>query len=197
MTKAELLEWYKSIQLAEMPEYIEASDANWQQLLINGNWENEPYSWTLLFNGGKWKYAETDFDRGYVIDLKIFDTELDATDYAKDSLNKTYLATFGNAKEDMLCRYIQQKYEYSEKRARTMISRMVTHPDVFEEFFNYARIGKFCKEDKSQTEVCGYTAERLVREHGLSPLGAYNYLVYLIEEPEQALKDLNAELPKK
>lgn len=197
MTKFELIEWYKTIPSEKMPQYIDAMDANNAQLLVDGEWKNIVFSWTLFFDGDKWKYAETDSDRGYVFDLRIFDTEFEATDYAKDTLNKKYLATIGNTKEDMLCRYIQQKYKYSEKRARGMISQMVIHPDVFEEFFNYARVGKFCKKDKTQTEICGYTAEILNREFKLSPLGAYNYLVYLIEDPDQAVADLKAGLPRK
>lgn len=43
----------------------------------------------------------------------------------------------------------------------------------------------------------GYTAEFLSKEYNLSPLGAYNYLVYLIEDPERALADLKAGLPTK
>lgn len=35
------------------------------------------------------------------------------------------------------------------------------------------------------------------KEYNLSPLGAYNYLVYLIEDPERALADLKAGLPTK
>lgn len=118
MTKFELIEWYKTIPSEKMPQYIDSMDANNAQLFVDGEWKNIVFSWTLLFDGDKWKYAETDSDRGYVFDLRIFDTEFEATDYAKDTLNKKYLATIGNTKEDMLCRYIQQKYKYSEKRAR-------------------------------------------------------------------------------
>ena len=39
--------------------------------------------------------------------------------------------------------------------------------------------------------------EFLSKEYYLSPLGAYNYLVYLIEDPERALADLKAGLPTK
>ena len=39
-----------------------------------------------------------------------------------------------------------------------MLNQMKLYDDIFEEFFNYARIGKFCKKDKTQTQVCGYTA---------------------------------------
>lgn len=76
-----------------------------------------------------------------------------------------------------------------------MVNQMAKHTDVFEEFFNYARVERFCKKDKSQTQVHGYTSEFLNKEYNLSPLGAYNYLVYLVEDPEHALVDLKAGLP--
>lgn len=195
MTKKELLEWYSSIKSEKMPQYIEIDDANNTQLSVNGEWKNVVFSWALLFDGIKWKYVETDSERGYVFDLKTFDTEFAAVEYAKNILNQKYLATKGNSKEEMLCRFIQQKFGYSEKRANAMVIQMAKHDDIFEEFFNFARVGKFCKKDKSQTKVHGYTAEFLSREYNLSPLGAYNYLVYLMEDPEQAIADLKAGLP--
>lgn len=195
MTKKELLEWYNSIHHEQMPRYTEADDANNSQLLVSGEWKNIVFAWTLFFDGNKWKYAETDSERGYILDVKTFETEFAAVEYAKNILSKIYLSTKDNSKMEMLCRFIQKKFGYSEKRANTMVNQMAKHTDVFEEFFNYARVGKFCKKDKSQTQVHGYTAEFLNKEYNLSPLGAYNYLVYLIEDPERALADLKAGLP--
>ena len=43
----------------------------------------------------------------------------------------------------------------------------------------------------------GYYASKLVEEFPLSQLGAYNYLIYLREDPEHALANLKAGLPKK
>lgn len=116
---------------------------------------------------------------------------------AKARLYRKYLSLQGNLKEDMLCRYIMQKYGYSEKHAKTMVNQMAPHHDIFEEFFHYALTGEFQKEDGTQTVVCGYTAEKLNSDYNLSPLGAYNYLVYLKEEPQRALKDLKDGLPRK
>ena len=38
---------------------------------------------------------------------------------------------------------------------------------------------------------------KLVEDFSLSPLGAYNYLIYLRENPQNALADLKAGLPRK
>ena len=197
MVKAELLKWYASIETDKMPRYIEISDANESQIFLNGCWQNVIYVWSILFDGKNWKYVETDSDKGYVFDFKSFCSENEAVEYAKDILNKKLLASKGNSKFEMLQRYIQQKYGYSDKRASSMLNQMKLYDDIFEEFFNYARIGKFCKKDKTQTQVCGYTAETLHRDYNLLPLGAYNYLVYLKEDPNNALTDLKAGLPRK
>lgn len=190
MVKAELLKWYASIEKDKMPRYIEISDANESQIFFNGCWQNVIYVWSILFDGKNWKYVETDSDRGYVFDLKSFCSENEAVEYAKDILNKKLLASKGNSRFEMLQRYIQQKYGYSDKRASSMLNQMILYDDIFEEFFNYARVGKFCKKDKTQTQVCGYTAETLHCDYNLSPLGAYNYLVYLKEDTNNALTDL-------
>ena len=197
MVKAELLKWYASIETDKMPRYIEISDANESQIFLNGCWQNVIYVWSILFDGKNWKYVETDSDKGYVFDFKSFCSENEAVEYAKDILNKKLLASKGNSKFEMLQRYIQQKYGYSDKRASSMLNQMKLYDDIFEEFFNYARIGKFCKKDKTQTQVCGYTAETLHRDYKLSPLGAYNYLVNLKEDTNNALTDLKAGLPRK
>lgn len=197
MTKKELIKWYSSIYSEKMPRYIEILDANNSQILIDGEWKNVVFVWGVLCVQDKWKYVETDGDRGYVSDLKCFDAEENAIKYAKEILNQKYLALNGNSKEEMLCRFIQQRFWYSEKIAKMMVGKMLPYADIFAEFFNYARVGKYCKKDKSKTEICGYTAERLVAEYNLSALGAYNFLVYLREDHEHALKELKAGLPRK
>ena len=197
MTKKELLKWYASIEKDKMPRYIEISDANESQIFFNECWQNVIYVWSVLFDGKNWKYVETDSDRGYVFDLKSFCSENEAVEYAKDILNKKILASKGNSRFEMLQKYIQQKYGYSDKRARSILNQMILYDDIFEEFFNYARAGKFCKNDNTQTQVCGYTAETLHRDYNLSPLGAYNYLVYLKENHDNALINLEAGLSRK
>ena len=86
MTKKELLEWYYSIPQGALPDYIEADDANVWQLYVDGEWRNRLYVWTLIFDGQKWKYAETDDERGYVCHLKTFETESAAVEYIKKIL---------------------------------------------------------------------------------------------------------------
>ena len=56
------------------------------------------YAWGLCNVNVTWKYVETDSERGYVMDYREFATESEATDYARDILNKKYLAEKSKAK---------------------------------------------------------------------------------------------------
>ena len=100
MTKQELLAWYENLEPVwpPMPPCIEAEDANNVQVRINGEWGNRPYCWALVYAGGKWKYAETDNDRGYVFDFRVFDTEEAAAGYAKKILDLKHRAILGEMK---------------------------------------------------------------------------------------------------
>ena len=201
MTKKELLEWYYSIPQGALPDYIEADDANVWQLYVDGEWRNRLYVWTLIFDGQKWKYAETDDERGYVCHLKTFETESAAVEYIKKDFRITYLGTRCKSEigaiQELLYRFVQKEFGYPEERAVAIVDQIAKHTDVLKEFFNYAWMGDFCNEDKPKNQVCRYTAEILTKEYNLSPLEAYSYLVYFIEDPERAEADLKAGLPPK
>lgn len=145
----------------------------------------------------KFVYFETDNERGYVSNSRSFSDEESAMQYAYDVLKIINGSLNSSSLKDMAVRYIVNNYKYSEKRAEKMVMQMASHIDIFEEFSNYMRIGKFRKKDRSQTQIEGYTAERLCNEFNLSPLWAYNYLVYLREDSKNALADLKAGLPRK
>jgi len=201
MTKKELLEWYYSIPQGALPTYREADDVNINQLCLNGEWQNDLYVWTLCFDGQKWKYAETDDERGYVCYLETFETESAAVEYIKNSFRITYLGTQCKSEidaiQELLYRFVQKEFGSPEERAVAIVDQIAKHTDVLKEFFNYAWMGDFCKEDKPKNQVCGYTAEILTKEYNLSPLEVYSYLVYFIEDPERAEADLKAGLPPK
>ena len=181
-----------------LPGIFEAEDYNESQLKINGIWRNYLYGCGVIRKNDSYVYLETDQERGYISVVKEFENKESLEQYICNRF--TIIANASrdsNSKEEMAVRFVQQKYKYSEKQSRRMVAQIAKHKEIFEEFFNYARVGRFCKKDKSQTQVHGYTAEFLSKEYNLSPLGAYNYLVYLIEDPERALADLKAGLPTK
>ena len=193
-SKAELLKWFESLEGRGLPRYIEVSDANYSQVCFEGKWRTMLYAWSLFFAGGKWKYVETDDERGYVWGIKEFDDEVSAVKFVKSHLNTRYLANLENKSDKaLLCRYIQKNYNCSEKQARTLVWQIMRYKDIFKEFFNYACIAEFCNDEGEQTEVCGYTAEILNRDYKMSPLEAYLFLVRLKKDPEKALAELKAD----
>ena len=181
----------------KMPKYIEALDISDSQVLQGTKWGTVLYSWGICRKEGQFIYFETDNERGYVSNKRVFQDENSATEYALSTLKIINDALNESTPSDIAIRYIVNSYNYSQTRAKKMVEQIAGYSDIFEEFLNYIRIGKFRKKDRTQTQIEGFTAERLCKEYDLSPLGAYNFLVYLREEPQNALADLKAGLPRK
>lgn len=195
MNKQDVIKWLLAQENNEkMPKYIEAHNVNRMQVMIDGNWTNIVYAWGILLMSDKYAYFETDDERGYISDLKRFSSEQEACEYAKKMLEMKLRAYGGNSKSDMAVRYIENTYNYSESRAKKMVENLCAHKDIFEEFFEYVRLGKFAIIGVT---VRDYTAEKLFNEYNLSPLGAYNFLIYLREEPDAAVADLKKGLPRR
>ncbi len=194
MNLSDLLNWYKTLNNKKIPKYIEIMDANNNQVCVDNSWMNVVNAWGICFDGKKWKYIETDSERGYVDIYKLFNTEEDVVNYAKDSLRKTYLSFDGNSKSEMLTRFIQKKFGYTQEHAIECVETISKYDDIFEEFFNYARIGKFFKKDKSKTIVLEYDAEKLNSQYGFTPLEAYMCLVLLRDNPKMTLNEIKLNL---
>ncbi|MBP3322080.1 MAG: hypothetical protein J6M12_06970 [Clostridia bacterium] len=90
--------------------------------------------------------------------------------------------------------YLRTVSDYSEKRLDLIIQKLNSHKDVFFEFYEYVLYEEF---SDNPIVVEGKTARYLASNYPLSPLGAYNYLIYLRDMPEKALADLNAGLPRR
>ena len=90
--------------------------------------------------------------------------------------------------------YLRHFVKMSDKRIEKNYDKFSRHIDIRNEFYQYVMNEAF---PTTQIEVAGYTAEQLEMNYPLSPLGAYNYLIYLREMPEQALKDLKSGLSTK
>lgn len=91
---------------------------------------------------------------------------------------------------------LSSKFELSNKRAVLTLKKLERHKDIYDEFVSTLVLGKYPDENNAIT-VNGYSAEFLENNYSLSMLGAYNYLIYLRENPEEAFRDLEKGLPKK
>ena len=67
--------------------------------------------------------------------------------------------------------------------------------DIYNEFIEYITFGII--DENNCIKVNGYDVNKLLKTTYLSPLGAYNYLIYLRENPKEALADLKKGLPRK
>ena len=97
----------------------------------------------------------------------------------RDNLMKDYLLSVGN---------------YSEERLDMIIDKLKTYKKVYREFYDYVLYEDYAERPLKEE---GMTAQYLAENYPLSPLGAFNYLIYLHEKPQQALADLKAGLPRK
>lgn len=94
-----------------------------------------------------------------------------------------------------ILRYLQDDEKMTDKVASATLSKLERHPDILAEFHQWIRSKSFSKANA--ISVAGFTAERLVNSTYLRPVGAFNYLVYLREQPTEALEDLKRGLPRK
>lgn len=91
---------------------------------------------------------------------------------------------------------LKREYQMTDKRAMLTLHKLRSQKDIYKEFLRVFAEG-FFPDDDDAVNVEGFTAERLTRDYPLNAVGAYNYLIYLRENPEKALSDLRAGLPNK
>ena len=89
--------------------------------------------------------------------------------------------------------YLSFSTDYSDRRKQAILDKLHKYGDIFNEFYYYVLRESF----EDGVVESGYYASKLVEDFSLSPLGAYNYLIYLRENPQNALADLKAGLPRK
>ena len=97
---------------------------------------------------------------------------------------------------NLLIDKLKREYQMTDKRAMLTLHKLRSHKDMYKEFLRVFAEGFFPNDDDA-VNVEGFTAERLTRDYPLNAVGAYNYLIYLRENPEKALSDLRAGLPRK
>lgn len=97
--------------------------------------------------------------------------------------------------EKVIKEYLKNNMELSEKRILQEYAGLKMHEDIACEFASYIENGW---DDKKTDWISieSFTARELYEKYPLSVLGAYNYLIYLREEPREALELLRKGLPR-
>lgn len=96
-------------------------------------------------------------------------------------------------KEIVVC--VMERFELKIKAAIKSLLKLSKYTDIYSEFTDVIKYGKWVNKHTA-ISVEGFTAEQLNSNYPLSLLGAYNYLIYLRESPEEALEDLRKGLPR-
>lgn len=135
-------------------------------------------------------------------DLEIRQSEADEIIDGSVTINdvltkyeKTTKWSFGHFEDTGLHDYMKYECRLSDLRIEKAIEKLNRQPDIKLEFYETVIYDSFPIESAIRVE--GYTAEKLNASTYLSVMGAYNYLIYLREDPEHALEDLANGLPRK
>lgn len=107
-------------------------------------------------------------------------------------LNKWYIENYQTKSEtdirrEKIRKYLLDEIGLSARRADAVLEKLTQYKDIYLEFAEYVSTRKF---PHNGIVICGYNAETLHEKYPLSPLGAYNYLIYLREMPKEALMNL-------
>lgn len=89
--------------------------------------------------------------------------------------------------------YLRNTMKLNTYNAEKEYQGLHSYKDIEQEFVRYI-INQLNDEDFLTVE--GYTAKELNKKYPLSMLGAYNYLIYLREKPQEALIKLKKGLPR-
>lgn len=91
--------------------------------------------------------------------------------------------------------YLKNHMGLSEKRVLQELEGLKKYSDIVNEFAYY--IQNSWNSNKTEwITIEGFSARKLIEQYSLSVLGAYNYLIYLCEDPNEALEFLTKGLPR-
>lgn len=95
--------------------------------------------------------------------------------------------------KQIIKKYLIEKAGLNDYRAEQEYLGLHRYKDIEQEFVDYILNAH---EEKQYIEEEGFTADMLHKQYPLSVLGAYNYLIYLRENPKEALMNLKKGLPR-
>ena len=104
------------------------------------------------------------------------------------------LCSKDNLRYSLIRDYLLTFDKYNEDRIIQIIENLKKYGDIFFEFYDYVLYEEFIEDG---LVVEGYSAKQLYETSKFTPLDAYLYLVYLRENPDEALANIKAGLPTK
>lgn len=97
--------------------------------------------------------------------------------------------------DKQIVRCVMERFELKVKAAIKALLKLSKYTDIYSEFTDVIKCGKWMNKHTA-ISVEGFTAEQLNSSYPLSLLGAYNYLIFLRESPNEALEALRKGLPR-
>lgn len=175
-----------------LPQYVEAEDLSESRFMHHGEWLARPNCWGVVHKGGKYTFFITaDDEKGYLWYTEEQNNEDCLVEHIKKKFDiRMAAAAHPSTDADMMRRFIQRTYGYSEGQAANAVAQFAKYDDIFDEFRNFQRYGRMEQERGNKAAEQGYTAEKLVETYPLTELEAYLLLIRLREEPRTALKEL-------
>ncbi len=181
----------KEPQKKALPHYIEVDDVNDWGVMKKGKWFVIPDCWGVVHKDGKYTFFITaDDDIGRIWHTEEREDEDSLVEYIKKKFDiRMAAAAHTSTDSDIMRRFIQRVYGYSENQAADVVAKFSEYNDIFDEFRNFQRHGRMEQERGNKVTEQGYTAEKLVETYHLKEVEAYKLLVRLREEPEAALEE--------
>ena len=156
------------------------------------------YNETMETDAGPWMIRLTDGtmisgENGTIINVQA---ESDVTNFTKLLMrveNATYeLQEYPAVVIDYLCNIEGMSLKSSVQAA----ARLSSYPELYREFCGCLQTGKFIAAD-NPIRIEGYTAEQLIKELGLHPVGAYKTLADLWDDQSGTLELIKKGIARK
>ena len=110
--------------------------------------------------------------------------ECDVADYLRGIEEDTY----GSSNfSPLLISSMMSEFQIPREDAIRTLNNMNVHQDICAEFCNGVIAGCKYPDDEFAISEHGYTAHELSKQCGLSYLGAYHYLAFMRDKPDEAL----------
>lgn len=97
---------------------------------------------------------------------------------------------------DTVAEFLNRKYGLDEQGIKETWEYLCQDFEVLNEFKYFVRKNEFVPEDLC-IKRCGYSAKQIYEATHLEEIDAYNYLIFLKNNPNRALERLKAGLPRK